>query len=344
MQARSVRELPQPHCGKTGWPWNEESPQPSPAIPGDRSWPLISIVTPSFNQGRFLEETIRSVLLQGYPNLEYIIVDGGSTDNSIEIIKQYEPWLTFWTSEKDRGQSHAINKGLKKSRGDIFAYLNSDDIYLPGTVQKIARYFHRNPSVDIVYGDCRIIDEKSNEISQWCSRPFDLFSELCINFIYQPTSFIRHRVMTTIGDFDENLHYTMDIDYWYRAACYFNFEYFSELLACFRLSSESKTGKSHVPFVKERKRVLERFLNHCEDLHIRRHYNRILSWHHYHAGEQLFLKNERRPAIREFLAGIRFDPVSLKTLHSIAALIDCHMNTNIFPTIRRYISPRIRRK
>ena len=101
-------------------------------MPNGEAWPRISIVTPSFNQGQFIEETIRSILLQGYPNLEYIIIDGGSTDESVEIIKKYEPWLTYWVSEKDRGQAHAINKGLERCTGEILAYINSDDYYYPG--------------------------------------------------------------------------------------------------------------------------------------------------------------------------------------------------------------------
>jgi len=333
-----------PIVEKSGWPWDEESTFLASTLANGSAWPRISIVTPSYNQGPYIEETIRSVLLQRYPNLEYIIIDGGSTDNSIEIIKKYEPWITYWASERDHGQSHAINKGLKKSRGDIVAYLNSDDIYLPGTIQKVARYFDKHDSVDIVYGDCRIIDEKSKMIAQWCSRVFDLFSELCLNFIYQPTSFIRRRVIRKVGYFDENLHYTMDVDYWYRAGCHFEFEYIPEVLACFRVSSDSKTGDSQIPIVNERKRVIERFLSNCHDQYIKKNRKRILSWHHYHAGEQLYSKKEFGPAKKEFLAGIQLNPVSIKTLHSIAAIIDSHMNAKIFPTIRRYFSPRLHRK
>src|SRR5881392_2746444 len=120
-------DLPAPPRGKTGWPWTAEAPSLPPLLPNCISWPRISIVTPSFNQGQYIEETIRSVLLQGYPNLEYVIIDGGGTDNTGEIIKKYEPWITYWESEKDRGQSHALNKGFKKATGDILAWLCSDD-------------------------------------------------------------------------------------------------------------------------------------------------------------------------------------------------------------------------
>ena len=115
MQCPTLSELPSPPPGKTGWPWTEESRRLSSQTPDGRPWPRISVVTPSFNQGKFIEETIRSVLLQGYPNLEYFVFDGGSTDNSVEIIKKYSPWLTYWVSERDNGQSDAINRGLKMS-------------------------------------------------------------------------------------------------------------------------------------------------------------------------------------------------------------------------------------
>jgi hypothetical protein len=120
-------DLPSSPTNKTGWMWTEVSPQLPDPGPDSHLWPRITIVTPSFNQGRFLEETIRSILFQGYPHLEYIIIDGGSNDNSVDIIKKYEPYLAYWVSEKDRGQAHAINKGFARASGDIYAYLNSDD-------------------------------------------------------------------------------------------------------------------------------------------------------------------------------------------------------------------------
>ena len=139
----TLAELPTPPAGKTGWPWTVETPPLPPARPDGSPWPRISIVTPSYNQGQFIEETIRSILLQGYPDLEYIIIDGGSTDQSVEIIKKYEPWLTYWVSEKDRGQAHAINKGFARVSGEIGGYLNSDDFYLPNALSAAAVSFIR---------------------------------------------------------------------------------------------------------------------------------------------------------------------------------------------------------
>ena len=125
----------------------------------DLAWPRISIVTPSFNQGRFLERTILSVLNQNYPNLEYIVMDGGSTDESVEIIKKYENYLAYWISEKDNGQSDAIKKGFQKSTGEILAWLNSDDIYLSGALRGVAGFFRDGKGTEVVYGNRYIIDE-----------------------------------------------------------------------------------------------------------------------------------------------------------------------------------------
>src|SRR5262245_35194565 len=152
MQCTSLNELPPPPPGKTGWPWTEESqPPPAAQVPYDRPWPLRSGVTPSLNQGNFIEETILSVLLQGYPKLEYFIIDGGSTDGSLEVIKKYEPWLTYWVSEPDRGQSHAINKGWQRACGVILAWLNSDDTYNPDAIRCAVETLEAKPGVGMVY-------------------------------------------------------------------------------------------------------------------------------------------------------------------------------------------------
>src|SRR5687767_13410040 len=124
----TLKELPPPPSGKTGWPWTEQSPLLPAAMPDGRPWPRISIVTASYNQGLFIEETIRSILLQGYPNLEYVIMDGGSTDESVAIIKKYEQHLGFWVSEKDQGAADALRRGFEQVTGSILAYLNSDDV------------------------------------------------------------------------------------------------------------------------------------------------------------------------------------------------------------------------
>lgn len=286
---------------------------------------------------------MRSVLLQSYPNLEYMVIDGGSTDDSPQVIEKYAPWLAFWVSEPDRGQTHAINKGLGKSTGEIVAYLNSDDLYLPETLNIVAEFFKDHPESDIIYGDCRIIDNESRYRNLWRSRPFNLFHELCRNFIYQPTCFIKRHVLDAIGYFDEALHYTMDIDFWYRAGGQFKFAYLPVELACFRVTEQSKTGKGQVGPVNERKKVIERYLSACRDEKIQSKRSTILSWHHYLAGGQLYLKKEFEPAKREFLKAIRFAPASIKTLCALSALGDMVFGINIFPQLDRlFASPKDR--
>src|SRR5262249_24267921 len=169
----TVDQLPLPPPGKTGWPWTEESPRLAETTPNGKVWPRVSVITPSYNQGQFIEETIRSVLLQGYPNLEYMIIDGGSTDESLEIIRKYEPWLASFVSEPDRGQTHAINKGWMRATGEILAYINTDDCYLNGAIATAAHEFCTRPDVGMVYGTATIVNER-NKWTTWKARPFDL--------------------------------------------------------------------------------------------------------------------------------------------------------------------------
>ena len=150
MRCPILKELPSPPPGKTDWPWTEESIQLPDKMPDGSSWPKISIVTPSLNQGQFLEETIRSVLLQGYPDLEYIIIDGGSTDDTLKVIQRYESLLAYWISEKDEGMYNAINKGFSIATGEIMAWLNSDDKYTPWALNVIGDIFRKLSEVEWV--------------------------------------------------------------------------------------------------------------------------------------------------------------------------------------------------
>ena len=236
--------LPGPPAGRTGWPWTEESPQLLDTMPDGKKWPKITIVTPSYNQGKFVEETIRSVLLQGYPNLEYIIIDGGSTDNSVEVIKKYGSWLTYWVSEPDRGQSHAINKGWRRSTGEILAWLNSDDMYEPEGLRKATEFLVTHPNVDMVYGDCRMISEDSRTVGLCPTSPFDIKKLLCFEgSICQQTVFLRKRTLDLVGDVDERLHVVMDTDLWIKIALAgLKIQYIPELLGAFRIYPENKTS------------------------------------------------------------------------------------------------------
>jgi glycosyltransferase involved in cell wall biosynthesis len=208
------RSLPSPPEGKKGWPWEEDGDSISNEALNTTSLPKISVVTPSYNQGQFLEQAIRSVLLQNYPNLELIIIDGGSTDNSIEIIKKYDPWIDYWVSEEDRGQGHAINKGIKKATGEIIFWLNSDDILLPNAFFYAAKYFINNKNTKMVIGQSYIINEKSEIIGELKSY-FSDWEELATepqNKIRQVSTFFSRSLFNEYGLIDECLNISMDSD------------------------------------------------------------------------------------------------------------------------------------
>lgn len=207
----------------------------------ENNLPRISIVTPSYNQGQYLEATIKSVLGQNYPNLEYFIIDGGSIDDSVDIIKKYKNQLAFWTSEPDNGQTSAINKGLNLITGDIWAYLCSDDTYNKNVFFDIKKQFIENPDIDVIYGDCNWIDEFGNLIRRKKPSPYSVKKLLKDNFLYQPSIFLRKRVLVKYGYFDENLKYAMDYEYWLRISKDSKFKYLHIPIANYRLHSSSKT-------------------------------------------------------------------------------------------------------
>lgn len=217
-------------------------------------YPLISIITPSYNQGKFIERTIKSVLNQNYPNLEYIVMDGGSTDGTLDVLKKYENKIT-WVSEPDNGQTHAINKGFKIAKGDILAYLNSDDTYEVGTLKKIANYFKKHPRVAFLYGKGRIIDENDKELGFYQSKTTDhnSLAEHCP--ISQPTTFWRRKVYEEIGEFNEEYQFTMDYEYWIRVSKKFKLHYLKNTtLANARVHQDAKTSsfytKLHLDAIK----------------------------------------------------------------------------------------------
>jgi glycosyltransferase involved in cell wall biosynthesis len=154
MKSPHLLDLPSPPHGRDGWPWTVESCEFPRRFSNDKSWPKISIITPSYNQGQYLEETLRSVLLQGYPNLDFHVIDGGSLDDSVDIIRKYEPWLTSWVSERDGGQSDAINKGFSRCSGEIVNWTCSDDYLTPNSLLTVGSTFLREPEADVVAGTC----------------------------------------------------------------------------------------------------------------------------------------------------------------------------------------------
>jgi len=206
------------------------------------SFSRVTVVTPSYNQAEFLERTILSVLNQNYPNLEYIIVDGGSKDSSVEIIKKYQKYLAYWVSEPDQGQSDAINKGFSRSTGTICAYLNSDDCYVPNALNQAVAAFS-DPSVDLVYGNAYIVDGSDRPYNIAVALPFILKEHLFGLFsVPQPSSFWRRRVYDRVGGFNVDAKSCMDHEFYAKAGKLgFNFMRLDTVLSCFRMHPGSIT-------------------------------------------------------------------------------------------------------
>ena len=246
MRCPTLSDLPAPPRGKGGWPWTEETPQLPNSMPDGAPWPRISIVTPSYNQGRFIEETIRSVLLQGYPDLEYIIIDGGSTDNSVGIIKRYQKWLAYWVSEPDKGQSQAINKGFEKATGEIYAWIGSDDYFLKDALKNVAHAYRASPKAGAWYGDSLFVTADGKKLG--LRRPphhldVEAIAAWNENSFGQPATFFSKKAWQQCAPLDEHLQYGMDFDLWIKIAKKFTFEKVGAVLAIERFHKDAKTRR-----------------------------------------------------------------------------------------------------
>lgn len=205
--------------------------------------PLVSIITPSFNQAKYLRLTIESVLSQDYENIEYIIIDGASTDGSLEIIREYENLLSYWESVPDKGQTDAINKGFAKAKGKYLAWLNSDDIYLPGAVAEAVEYLEDHPGDGMVYGDCTFIDAKGSTIGEFPAAQTDL-TRLRRGYVHIPqqAAFFRGDLWSRVGPLDPSFYFAMDYDLWVRLAAQSPLVYLPGYSwASFRLHGDAKT-------------------------------------------------------------------------------------------------------
>jgi glycosyltransferase involved in cell wall biosynthesis len=204
--------------------------------------PLVTIVTPSYNQARYVEETIQSVLRQDYPRIQYIVVDGGSGDGSVDIIRRYEDRIDHWLSEPDRGQTDAINKGFAEARGDILAWLNSDDTYEPHAVSEVVEMFKRNPACGLIYGDANLTDEKGKIIGAFPARQTDL-RKLRRGYVHIPqqSAFWRAELWKQVGPLDPSFYFAMDYDLWVRLARLAPILYHPRVWANFRIHLDSKT-------------------------------------------------------------------------------------------------------
>lgn len=218
---------------------------------------LVSIVTPSYNQAAYLEQTIQSVLEQDYPRIEYIVIDGGSTDNSVEIIQKYADRLAYWVSEKDNGQAEAINKGFARASGDILAWLNSDDYYLLNTVSLAARCFEQNPDVVMIYGDMYAVDGEGEIINILRYKQLSLEDLLCFQIIGQPSVFFRRSALEKTGPLETNFHFMLDHHLWIRLAQQGRILHIPQVWAAARYHANAKNRAQAAGFGREAFRVLD---------------------------------------------------------------------------------------
>jgi len=219
--------------------------------------PLVSIITPSFNQRRYLEQTILSVLGQNYTRREYLLVDGASTDGSLEIIHKYADKFKWWISEPDAGQAEAINKGLRRAQGEYVAWLNSDDIYLPGAIERAVSAFEHNPNVGLVFGDVLAIDQNGMTTNRLLYGDWSLLDLMAFRVIGQPSVFMRRSVLEQAGFLDLSYHFLLDHQLWLRMAQLAEIRYIPETLSAARFHSESKNVALATEFGQEAFRILE---------------------------------------------------------------------------------------
>ena len=247
----SLQALPAATLDRTGLVLAVTPPSPAPTI---------SIVTPSFQQARFLERTLHSVVGQGYPALEYIVQDGGSTDETLEILERYEGALAVWATERDNGQADAINRGFAHSIGEIMAYLNSDDLLLPGALAYVACYFEEHPELDVVYGDRLMIDNEDGEIGAWILPDHDDTILTLADYVPQETLFWRRRIWDKSGGFlDRSFGYALDWDLLLRFRdAHATMAHLPRFLGAFRVHDEQKTTAIDALGVEECSRLRER--------------------------------------------------------------------------------------
>ena len=277
MRCPTLAELPSPPPGKTGWPWTEASSHAPDQTRDESECPRVSVVTPSYNQGEFIEETIRSVLLQGYPNLEYIVIDGGSNDGSIEIIRTYAPWLDYWVSEPDQGQVYAIEKGWAKSSGEILAYLNSDDTYLPDGILKAVSALRAMPAAAAVNGGDLIMDRDGIVISERLIPSATWLTLLQFNVIPQPATFVRRQHLEQAGGLNLQFSHAFDFELWTRLVRFGEIISIPEMIAATRWHSSAKTFSLRPEIALELERIVRQALEMPEARQISTHDRRVIN-------------------------------------------------------------------
>ncbi len=271
--------------------------------------PLVTIVTPSYNQAPFLEWTLRSVLGQDYPHIEYIVVDGGSTDGSVDILRKYEKRLAWWVSEPDRGQADALQKGFRRARGHILGWVNSDDMLAPGALAQVVDFFRRRPQVGLLAGEALFIDAVGRPFRHYRPEAHSLEDLMAFRILCQPAVFFRREVYEAAGGLDPNYHYLLDHHLWLRMALQAPMETAHRLWAFARFHPTAKNFAQGEGFAREARRLLDWMAQHPNlRPHFQRHRRRILAAGHRFMGRYLLDAGKSGEALRAYLKAWWYHP------------------------------------
>jgi glycosyltransferase involved in cell wall biosynthesis len=301
--------------------------------------PVVSIVTPSYNQAEFLETAMLSVLNQDYPNIEYIVIDGGSSDGSPDIIQRYANRLAYWVSEPDHGQADALLKGFARATGEILAYLNSDDVYLPGAVTAAVSVLERDPDLALVHGDCIYIDSKGRRVGRRDGLDGDFLGFFLQqrNPIQQPSAFWRKSAVEVAGPINRRLHLVMDYDLWCRIGLRgLDIKHIAEPLSKFRIHDESKSKRNRLQFAQEHRRLFEEYLEDPELGPLLKPFaHRIRAMAHLRLADAYWILHENTAACAHYRQMLRLAPscVFSKVGRSLTMRIILRRHATVRPRI-----------
>lgn len=315
-----------------GWQRYRLPEQRRPPVINDPSLPLISVVTPSFNQGHFIRETIDSVLSQDYPNLEYWVVDGGSSDETLDILREYERDPRFhWLTERDSGQADAVNKGWRRCRGELVGWLNSDDVYYPSALRRLAEPLLASTELEVVYADVMRVRHDGTPIERLYGQPFDLAALLRGNYVNQPAVLQRRSVIEVLGPLDNGLRYGLDYEWYLRAARACSMRYLPLLAATYRMHEVSKTTTGGSVFTAELAEVADRCFDAPDmppELHKRRRAINADWW--LQIGMEQLQEHNGVGARRSLMRALRADPLRARLVFFALQALDSRLNTSLY--------------